>query len=137
MREAFEGVIRENPYDAETRKVFADWLEENGLDDEAVVQRGWTRAKHEAAEAFMRRYADRLDVGVQDALAAAEKFLETGQLTGTHVAHYIDKEDEPAAEFWDHFVVLTGRPVAADKRTDTPIEGCCQFLSDYEADAEP
>lgn len=123
---AFLAALAEDRYDAVTRRVFADWLEENGYDDEAVVQREWTREKHEDAEAFMEEYAGDIYRSVEEVLEAATGFLETGSLTETHGVHHVHKSGELTGEFWEHFVVLTGRPVATDKRTDTPYEGCCQ-----------
>src|SRR5262249_51543453 len=38
-KKAFEDAILADRYDGDTRQVFADWLEENGYDDEAVIQR--------------------------------------------------------------------------------------------------
>jgi uncharacterized protein (TIGR02996 family) len=37
-RDAFEQALRADHYDAVTRRVFADWLYEHGLDDEAAEQ---------------------------------------------------------------------------------------------------
>ncbi len=48
-REAFESAIKTDRYDQITRLVYADWLEENGLDDEASEQR--RRASPEWVEA--------------------------------------------------------------------------------------
>lgn len=54
---AFLQAIKDDPYDATTRRVYADWLEDHGFDDEARVQREWTPEKHKEAEAFVARWA--------------------------------------------------------------------------------
>lgn len=41
QRRAFEAALEDDPTDLDTRQVFADWLEERGLDDEARAQREW------------------------------------------------------------------------------------------------
>lgn len=41
---AFLKALDDNLEDAATRAVYADWLEENGFDDEAARQRDWPRA---------------------------------------------------------------------------------------------
>ena len=44
-QEYFLKALAENEDDVATRLVYADWLEENGLDDEADRQRKWSEAK--------------------------------------------------------------------------------------------
>lgn len=56
-RKAFEDAIAKDRYDEATRKVFADWLSENGFDDEAAVQYAWTRERQEA-EDWLRDFAE-------------------------------------------------------------------------------
>ena len=48
--QAFLEVLAKDPYDETTRRVFADWLEEKGLDDYAAEQRQWTRKGQEAID---------------------------------------------------------------------------------------
>lgn len=38
-RKAFVDILTKDRFDAKTRLVFADWLEEHGCDDEAAEQR--------------------------------------------------------------------------------------------------
>lgn len=63
MREAFEEALRKDHYDEVTRMVFADWLDENGFDDEATAQRKWTREKQES-EDWLREFVK--DVSRED-----------------------------------------------------------------------
>ncbi len=54
----------------QTRRVYADWLEENGHEDEAQEQRAWT-ARRQASEDWMRAAA-------QDAGVTYEHLLSIG-----------------------------------------------------------
>jgi uncharacterized protein (TIGR02996 family) len=136
---AFEQAIAENPYDDVTRKVFADWLEEHGFDDEAVLQREWTVEKHKDAVAFMERYADLLseapyedesdnrsyEVTAAEVLAAAHGCLDG---SGYGIGLGFDTPDEVweyREAFWQHFMVLTGRPVPEGRRGDTFVSCAC------------
>lgn len=47
---AFLLAVRENPRDLDLRKVYADWLEDRGHDDEAAEQRAWTLDKEDGRE---------------------------------------------------------------------------------------
>jgi uncharacterized protein (TIGR02996 family) len=57
-KKKFEEAIKADRYDGDLRLVFSDWLEENGLDDEAVVQRAWTKEKQQA-EDWLRDFASK------------------------------------------------------------------------------
>lgn len=60
-RTAFEAAVaRDGPYHLDTaaHRAFADWLEENGHDDEAAILRRWTPARQEA-EDWLRDFAAR------------------------------------------------------------------------------
>jgi uncharacterized protein (TIGR02996 family) len=135
---AFEQAIEENPYDATTRKVFADWLEENGFDDEAVIQREWTPEKMHAAEAFMDDYAAQLSEDPdeeelksrifdrEELLEIAHMCLDGEKYAGIGLGFQTpDIVWEKRREFWEHFMVLTGRPVPDDKREATFVSCAC------------
>ncbi len=57
-KQKFLDAIKDNRYDGELRLVYSDWLEERGLDDEALTQRKWTKEKQEA-EDWLREFASR------------------------------------------------------------------------------
>lgn len=65
-RQAFETHLEANPYDFDTRRVFSDWLEQEGFDDEAIKQRKmatheWENAREHliaCANAFKFRAGD-------------------------------------------------------------------------------
>lgn len=49
-RESFEAALKKDVYDEVTHKVFADWLSENGFDEEAEYHYTWTKEKQEAID---------------------------------------------------------------------------------------
>ncbi len=126
-QESFELAIKKDRYDQTTRLVFADWLEENGLDDEALIQRSWTREKQES-EDWLRDYAEdirntnyyrgegyyesygRKEFSYEDLLAAARSHLETGEETAVLGLNGPDSRDT-MEEFWQHYAIVTGTAV--------------------------
>lgn len=140
---AFEAAIAEDPYDGVTRKVFADWLEEHGFDDESVIQRDWTVAKHRAAEEWLAMFAgecgDSYDVDedeeeleggytvdTEELIRAAHGYLNTGEwfCLGTMTPE-IAMSDDDMELFWQHFMVVSGRPVPTEQRKDCFIACAC------------
>lgn len=121
---AFETAIAENPYDGVTRKVFADWLEEHGFDDAAVLQREWTAEKMRAAEKYVRDFAEACGISQEELLTEAERFLDDGEevLVG---AEGVGMAYSSYPEFWEHFMILTGRPVPSEQRQAEFISCAC------------
>jgi uncharacterized protein (TIGR02996 family) len=133
---AFEKAIEEDPFDGTTRKVFADWLEEHGFDDEALLQREWTPKKMRAAEKWLKKFAaecsDEEDENAEEEegcftlsyealIQAGHKYLDTGVCLWLG----IDPPNEEMEQFWQHFMVVTGRPVPSEKREDCFIRCAC------------
>ncbi len=127
-REAFEAAIKKDRYDQTTRLVFADWLEEHGFDDEAVVQRKWT-PKYQKSEDWLMEYAK--DIAATDyykgvgyyeyrseirtfsyeyLLVLAAEHLESGEETALIGLNGPDSR-ETMEEFWKHYRVVTGADV--------------------------
>jgi uncharacterized protein (TIGR02996 family) len=122
-KKAFEDVISADRYDGVTRKVFADWLEENGYDDEAVIQRSWTPEKQQA-EDWLVEYAKECEMSYDELIEAANKYLDTGDI---HCLGF-DTPDivyDGSEEFWEHFSTATGRSVSEDHRGETFIRCAC------------
>lgn len=138
MREQFLAAIAAEPYESIHHVAYADWLEENGHDDEAAVQRAWTPQKQRDAEAFMEKYVGSIkdkwmegrwedDYRIphsgspptrDDLFAVAEQQLADPR--GWHVLKipfhepkFIDGEADAA--FWRHYSTLTGRVVPEDE----------------------
>ncbi|MBY0228048.1 MAG: hypothetical protein K2W96_02090 [Gemmataceae bacterium] len=131
MIQAFKAAIEKDRYDEATRRAFADWLEEHGHDDEAVIQRAWTPARQREAEEWMARfvagmndpYADDYpeeergpELDYDGLIAAANAYLDSGEYLyfgyDTPSAAY---EEGAMETFWQHFQTLTGRPVPEEK----------------------
>jgi uncharacterized protein (TIGR02996 family) len=122
-KKAFEDALRADRYDGVTRKVFADWLEENGYDDEAVLQRSWTPEKQQA-EDWLVEYARECEMSYEELIEAANDYLDTGEA-------YCLPFDTPdivysgADEFWERFSLATGRGVSEDHRGETFFRCAC------------
>lgn len=73
MRDVFEKTLNEDPYDKTSRLIYADWLSENGFDDEAEFHRTWTEDWQDAKEWF-DDFAREHDVPLGDILSTAQMF---------------------------------------------------------------
>ena len=109
----FLAAIKDNPLDDDLRKVYADFLEENGEPDEADRQRRYPEIRAESVK-WMTAYADQLgsDDGYDDEMtyeklmAIAKDYLENG---GGYTLGF-DTPDmvwESAEEFWKHYEIIT------------------------------
>jgi uncharacterized protein (TIGR02996 family) len=141
---AFEAAIKADRYDQATRRVFADWLEEHGLDDEAAVQRSWTPRKQQA-EDYLRDFAAELsldphgdeddeeervtydEVTYEELLRVAHAFLDGDP--NAHISLGFDTPDrvwEEAEKFWEEFEIATGRKVDDGHRgQELPVSCAC------------
>ena len=138
MREAFEKAIKDNPMDRDTRLVFADWLEENGFDDEAAVQRAWTAERHREAEAYLEHFAEECSGGyeeiivttVDDLIRVANGVLDRKKYSWDSWI-YLNHDTPDVAygeglrKFWESFEVVTGRPVPDGRRQDGFVSCSC------------
>lgn len=119
----FLQALRENPYDEDLHRIYADWLEEHGELTEAAYQRAWTPELQEA-EDWMDDYALQCEVTREEILKAGEAYLDEGDgyCIGTDTPDIVWTGRE---DFWRHFSVLTGREVPAAKKADTFIRCAC------------
>jgi uncharacterized protein (TIGR02996 family) len=123
-KEMFLAALRANRHDAITRKIFADWLEEYGEDDLAVIHRRWTPAKEHAAEAWLRHYAAECEMSYEELIDAARRYIANG--AGYCVGVMTpDIVFDGAGEFWEHFDVVTDSDVAPKRRGETFIHCAC------------
>jgi len=101
-REAFESVLRTNRYDWETRKVYSDWLEENGFDDEAAEQRLWTPDWQKSMD-WMTECAAKIRMPVEELINHGRDWVENhnGVYGADFVKHVIREKDEETGEEWD------------------------------------
>lgn len=113
----FVAVLDRDRFDKDTRMIFADWLEEQGYDDEAAFQRSWTREWQEARDHLF--------------LCAAECRITYDELLGAATAHLEGEEGDDGATlllghvtpaimydtetFWRAYQTVTGRETGGDR----------------------
>jgi uncharacterized protein (TIGR02996 family) len=135
MQKAFEEDIAKDPYDWDLRKIYADWCDENGLDDMAAFQRNWTPTKHREAEDWLREYAEALSTDIWDEdtrpkIITYEMLIAKGHavLEGddTDIRLGFDTPDmvySGRKTFWRYFKIVTGR-LDVDDDMDTTFVRC-------------
>ncbi len=153
-KEAFLSAIQKDRYDQTTRLVFADWLEENGFDDDALFQRKWT-PKYQKAEDWLRDFAGKCGktcINYNDAWDARrggedvelvwqdityEMIVQAGHDYVDHGDYFTQVGSEEARDmcrgeaaelFWEHWETVTGRtktPREQDEWTNGPFSCTC------------
>jgi uncharacterized protein (TIGR02996 family) len=108
---AFKEALKADPYDLAGHMAFADWLSDQGLDEEAAVQMAWTAEAQLASDSFMGLLASRFTVEVKWLIDKGAKYL--GMEDSTLAEIMVGSEEE---QFWDAYVTITGTPVAQKKR---------------------
>lgn len=117
MKQAFLLRIKKEPENDVHRYVFADWLEENGFDDEALLQREWTVEKYTEALAYLEEYAIETEMLVEQLLAEATNYLQTKKYA------YLPFDTPEIAgkdqtKFWECYQTVTGIPVSLQYTED-------------------
>ena len=134
-RQAFEKVIKDNPYDMDTRRMYADWLEENGFDDEAAEQRRRATLEWVEADRWMHWFADECG-GTYDDFDYEEGYTNYSHITYEQCIEaghtYLKSEDyfvqygtEEARtlmhaekkNFWKNWSIITGVKINDDLRS--------------------
>lgn len=147
-QEAFEAALAKDRYDCTTRLVYADWLEERGLDDQAAEQRRmatpeWVEAdrwmhefvktlgsscinydavwdKHEPEEWHDFTYDEVIQAG-HDALRDGDYLVQLGSNEARdHMYNPLTKE-----KFWDCWSTITGIPVSEEDREHSVFSCSC------------
>jgi uncharacterized protein (TIGR02996 family) len=121
---AFFSKIQKDPYDLDTRKVYADYLEEEGDDsdyDEAAIQRAWTKEKQDSIE-WIKDYVKTIQTGYREDselseytysmtyerfMAAAREWVDNGDYLCFN--GITDPDLDP--DFWHHYEIATGETV--------------------------
>lgn len=107
-KQAFLEAIEMDRYDEITRRVFADWLTENGFDDEAQYQREWTPRLQQAID-FIVKVAQDCEMSYEEFTGRIDKYLETGHLLGLPMN--IPEEDPSWEKFWEEYHIVTKKDV--------------------------
>ena len=120
-RDDFLAAIAADPLDCQLRAIYADWLEQQGIDyEEAARQRRWPEIMAESKR-WLADFAQRIGglgrydepdeepLTLEELIAAADHFVETGEhhFMGTNES-YTD-EYHRMDEFWEHYQIVTGR----------------------------
>ena len=118
----FVKALNKNPYDIATRGVFADWLEERGLDDEASEQRSWTKKKHDA-ELWLKDFAVNLGMKFGELVKEGDEIATGEYCFNNDDAPYIMRNNW--AEFLEHWQNYTGKKVNATEEDATYFHCAC------------
>lgn len=128
-REKFEAAIDEDPLDDVTRKVYADWLDENGFPDEAIRQRDWEAVKKASME-WIEDFAS--GIASDDGGSYSGEYLIT--IARRYVEHddpELDNEADWSSdsldwnEFWKHYAIVTSKKVNSTLHDDYPFRCAC------------
>lgn len=126
-RQQFEDAIAADPYNKALHMEFAEFLEEQGADDEAAWQLAWT-AKRQESEDWLRAFVTGGEhVTFEDMVAAVRKYVETGEgdTLGNDLGfgmcnQYYDNE----VEFWQHWETWSQTTVETARKIESPFS-CC------------
>lgn len=139
IRESFLKQIKENPYDEHLRKIFADWLEENGDDDEAQEQRRRATVEWQQADKWMHEFAAKcgetctdygydqdesswIPITYDNCIQAGYNYVKHGDYLVQHgddsARNLMSYEDNNKIKFWDNWRIITGEEV-----TDEELDG--------------
>lgn len=124
QRKAFLAKLDENEDDEDTRKVYSDWLEEHGEDDEAKRQREWTAAKAWLKD-FCRPEYDHYEdhpVKYEELMSMAqEAYDDWASGVEGDVGFGLGRREDmcdalrsQSVEFWKHWSIVTGKTVPAE-----------------------
>ncbi len=121
-RASFLAAIAADPYDLATRKVYADWLEEFGTfpgdDDEAVLQRGWTKEKQEAKE-WLKEFGQSINLTADEVIEAMNDCAKGSDPRQLEVELPEEVEANPE-QLWERWSIITGHVIPT---TECPFEG--------------
>lgn len=127
-REAFEAKIDEDPLDDVARKVYADWLDENGFPEEAIRQRDWEAVKAASME-WIEDFASQIasDEGgytAKQLIRVARNYVEHDEGEYDNEASF-DSDSLDWSEFWKHYEIVTSKKVKSTEYQDHPFRCAC------------
>ena len=122
---AFMRNIAEDPTDQLRRDIYADWLEEQGDDDEGLRQREWN-----ASREWMESWASGVNIAYTDVIEAGMSVFSPGVYGwdyhvqyGEDVAQSQMYHDRP--EWWRHWQIITGLRVNLKQQEFTVFSCSC------------
>jgi uncharacterized protein (TIGR02996 family) len=135
-RDAFLKALDDNEDDTLTRRVYADWLDENGEYDEADRQRKWPAAKGWLVQ-FCYDNNPQPDEESDEYVISYEVLLELGQRAveeadedrfGFSCANNMTMCDAlraNSAEFWKNWAIVTGIPLPSNHENTSHFSCGC------------
>lgn len=123
QRQAFLEAIGRDRYDWNTRKIFADWLEDKGMDDEALVQRNWTPEWQRAVD-WLTDLAKDIGLSYEKLMHVADEFINYGiplvlDMDGSN-RMYDDRD-----MFWPYYEKASRREFTKDHTLNGFVECEC------------
>lgn len=103
---SFLAAIAKDPYDESAHRVFADWLEERGEDEESLFHRQWTKEKQEAWD-FFKELAPKLSMTYDELMKCGDDIA-----TGEFCFGEVDAPDwmnDKWHDFQKHWQTLNGK----------------------------
>lgn len=61
QRKAFLDALKEDPYDEASHRAYADWLDENGFDDESLIHREWSAERQRESEGWLKEFVGKIN----------------------------------------------------------------------------
>ncbi len=119
---AFIKALEAEPNDTETRKVFADWLEEHDEPEEADRQRQMTTVEYQErkeAEEWLRQFCGKYGADYDELLEACSS--QGGYCFGDDDGPYATRK----SSFWDNIEIVLNRSFDEDHRENTPFRCAC------------
>lgn len=129
-REAFEDVIKADRYDQVTRLVFADWLEEHGLDDEAAEQRRMASPDWVEAARWMEEYVKSIGGNVLNYDSLFHRNEGTGRYERVEEVNYEEFTFDQVVQIAQNFVDTQEGEWGGDKFVQQGSEAARDSLSD-------
>lgn len=104
---AFMDALIDDPEDVTTRMIYADWLEENGLDQEAANQRKWT-PEYQQAYNWMMAFSVISEVPYKDLLTSADDDNWSSYTFNSNTKSYdaTDLFNTHRDRFWKYYSIL-------------------------------
>lgn len=118
QKQAFLDSFQENLYDEVPHRVFADWLEDNDMPEEADFHRTWTTQKRGEAEAFFQTLANKCEESVENLLRLSARYLETGKQLSVDFDNV--EADKWNRDLWYYYEIMTN--------TLVPKKELCDFV---------
>ena len=126
-QQSFIDFIATQPWDDEAcHLVYADWLEEHDMLDEAKRQRQYVPSMR-----WLRKFSE-------DVFATYEEIIQAGEDTYTdiHATRTVggpmgfsarDAMDEKSTryDFWNHWAIITGKPITDELKDKGVVFDCC------------